>query len=118
MIPHPENKRYLLGGSLSGGTDHLSQFGGDNGLNLGTQIELSGGFREGGDIGILTDDDPGILDLLELSGLIGRDGGALLLAAKKADRKTRFAFGPFLCIGIAAAMFFGERLADWYIGLL
>lgn len=80
MIPHPENKRYLLGGSLSGGTDHLSQFGGDNGLNLGTQIELSGGFLEGGDIGILTDDDPGILDLLELSGLIGRDGGALLLA--------------------------------------
>ena len=68
MIPHPENKRYLLGGSLSGGTDHLSQFGGDNGLNLGTQIELSGGFLEGGDIGILTDDDPGILDLLELSG--------------------------------------------------
>ena len=46
VVPHPENKRYLLGGSLSGGTDHLSQFGGDNGLNLGTQIELSGGFLE------------------------------------------------------------------------
>ena len=50
--------------------------------------------------------------------LLGGGFGALLLAAKKADRKTRFAFGPFLCIGIAAAMFFGERLADWYIGLL
>lgn len=50
--------------------------------------------------------------------LFGGGFGALLLAAKKADRKTRFAFGPFLCIGIAAAMFFGERLADWYIGLL
>lgn len=50
--------------------------------------------------------------------VLGGGFGALLLAAKKADRKTRFAFGPFLCIGIAAAMFFGERLADWYIGLL
>ena len=50
--------------------------------------------------------------------LLGGGFGALLLAAKKADRKTRFAFEPFLCIGIAAAMFFGERLADWYIGLL
>ena len=50
--------------------------------------------------------------------LLGGGFGALLLAAKKADRKTRFAFGPFLCIGIAAALFFGERLADWYIGLL
>ena len=50
--------------------------------------------------------------------LLGGGFGALLLAAKKADRKTRFAFGPFLCIGIAAAMFFGERIADWYIGLL
>ena len=50
--------------------------------------------------------------------LLGGGFGALLLAAKKADRKTRLAFGPFLCIGIAAAMFFGERLADWYIGLL
>ena len=50
--------------------------------------------------------------------LLGGGFGALLLAAKKADRKTRFAFGPFLCIGIAAAMFFGERLADGYIGLL
>ena len=47
--------------------------------------------------------------------LLGGGFGALLLAAKKADRKTRFAFGPFLCIGIAAAMFFGERLADWSI---
>ena len=50
--------------------------------------------------------------------LLGGGFGALLLAAKKADRKTRFAFGPFLCFGIAAAMFVGERLADWYIGLL
>lgn len=58
------------------------------------------------------------LPMLLLALVVPGGFGALLLAAKKADRKTRFAFGPFLCIGIAAAMFFGERLADWYIGLL
>ena len=51
--------------------------------------------------------------------LLGGGFGALLLAAKEGgSERARFAFGPFLCIGIAAAMFFGERLADWYIGLL
>ena len=44
--------------------------------------------------------------------------GAVLLAQKKANRKSQFAFGPFLCIGIAIAMFFGETIADWYMGLL
>lgn len=48
----------------------------------------------------------------------GNNTGALLLAQKKANRKSQFAFGPFLCIGIAIAMFFGETIADWYMGLL
>ena len=50
--------------------------------------------------------------------LLGGGFGALLLAQKKANRKSQFAFGPFLCIGIAIAMFFGETIADWYMGLL
>lgn len=50
--------------------------------------------------------------------LLGGGFGALLLAMKKANRKSQFAFGPFLCIGIAIAMFFGETIADWYMGLL
>ena len=50
--------------------------------------------------------------------LLGGGFGALLLAKKKANRKSQFAFGPFLCIGIAIAMFFGETIADWYMGLL
>ena len=41
-----------------------------------------------------------------------------ILLQKKANRKSQFAFGPFLCIGIAIAMFFGETIADWYMGLL
>lgn len=50
--------------------------------------------------------------------LLGGGFGALLLAKKKANRKSQFAFGPFLCIGIAIAMFFGDFIADWYMGLL
>ena len=50
--------------------------------------------------------------------LLGGGFGALLLAKKKASRKSQFAFGPFLCIGIAIALFFGENIANWYIGLL
>ena len=50
--------------------------------------------------------------------VLGGGFGALLLAQKKANRKSQFAFGPFLCIGIAIAMFFGETIADWYMGLL
>lgn len=50
--------------------------------------------------------------------LLGGGFGALLLALKKANRKSQFAFGPFLCIGIALALFFGDSIADWYMGLL
>lgn len=36
--------------------------------------------------------------------------GIRLLAAGKADRKTQIAFGPFLCIGMAAAVLWGEQI--------
>lgn len=40
--------------------------------------------------------------------------GIYLLAAKKADKKDHFAFGPFLCVGIVAAMLVGDPLLAWY----
>lgn len=40
--------------------------------------------------------------------------GIWLLAAKKADRKAQFAFGPFLCVGIVTAMLAGEPILHWY----
>ena len=40
--------------------------------------------------------------------------GMYLLAAKKADKKDHFAFGPFLCVGIVLAMLFGEPVLGWY----
>lgn len=45
-------------------------------------------------------------------------GGAYacyLLAGKKAGRKDHFPFGPFLCLGAAIAMFFGNGLISWYL---
>lgn len=41
--------------------------------------------------------------------------GIYLLAAKKKGKKEHFAFGPFLCVGIAAALFWGDELLDWYL---
>lgn len=42
--------------------------------------------------------------------------GVWLLAAKKAERKSRFAFGPFLCMGMAAGLVYGRQLLEWYLG--
>lgn len=44
--------------------------------------------------------------------------GIYLLATRRKGKKEHFAFGPFLCIGMAVALFWGERLLDWYLGLL
>ena len=43
--------------------------------------------------------------------------GALLLKKKKAGRKDQFPFGPFLCAGAGAALFFGNEILNWYISL-
>lgn len=42
--------------------------------------------------------------------------GIWLLATKRKGKKDHFAFGPFLCAGIAAAMFAGKNILDWYLG--
>lgn len=49
--------------------------------------------------------------------LAGGTYGIYLLAAKKKGRKEQFAFGPFLCAGMAAAVFWGEKLLSWYLQL-
>ena len=44
--------------------------------------------------------------------------GMYLLAAKKADKKDHFAFGPFLCVGIVLAILFGDPVLEWYCQFL
>ncbi len=43
--------------------------------------------------------------------------GIYLLATRRKGRKEHFAFGPFLCAGMAAALFWGAPLLEWYLGL-
>ena len=46
-------------------------------------------------------------------------GFAMILAAKaKLGRFTAIPYGPYICLGCLAWMFFGPELVAWYIGLL
>lgn len=38
-----------------------------------------------------------------------------LLAGKKTGRKKSFPFGPFLCMGMAVSLLYGEALIYWYV---
>ena len=40
------------------------------------------------------------------------------LITKVITKDSKFAFGPYLSIGIAAGMLWGSRIADWYVNLL
>ena len=51
--------------------------------------------------------------------ILGGGGyGMYLLAARKADKKDHFAFGPFLCVGIVLALLFGDPVLAWYCRFL
>lgn len=58
------------------------------------------------------------LTALFLAILMGGIYGSWLLLQKKKDRKDHFAFGPFLCVGVAASIFIGTALRNWYFGCL
>ena len=54
-----------------------------------------------------------------VSALIGIVVAAAVgLVNKYVTGNSKFAFGPFLSIGIAIGMLWGDRIADWYIKLL
>ena len=59
-----------------------------------------------------------ILLALIVGSVVGAIISLILLAAKKAGRKTMIPFGPFLSLGIAVAALFGEDLIWWYLMLL
>jgi len=49
-----------------------------------------------------------------LAVLTGGSYGIWLLLAKKKQKKEHFAFGPFLCFGMAMALLFGNTLLEFY----
>ncbi len=42
----------------------------------------------------------------------------VMVASGKLAWKDHFAFGPFLAVGLTAAVFFGEQVGSWYLSLL
>lgn len=50
--------------------------------------------------------------------LIGAVYGIVLMIRRKKGRKDAFAFGPFLCMGIAICVFYGNQLVNMYLSSL
>lgn len=61
---------------------------------------------------------PGIVVNLYLAFFLGGTVALLLCALHKANRKTRFPFGPCLCAGAVLSFFFSSRILDWYWSLI
>lgn len=59
----------------------------------------------------------GILGLV-IAYLIGGVSSLILIATKKLNRKSTIPFGPFLIIGTATAIFFGQEILNWYFNTL
>ncbi|RHS82125.1 prepilin peptidase [Firmicutes bacterium AM43-11BH] len=56
-----------------------------------------------------------ILCAMNLAIIAGSVYGIIMLKNKKRNRKDRFAFGPFLAIGLAIAAFWGKEIVSWYL---
>lgn len=52
-----------------------------------------------------------------LAVLVGGIYGIWLLVSGKKGRHEYFAFGPFLCLGMVIALFWGDGLWTWYLGV-
>lgn len=48
--------------------------------------------------------------------LTGGAYAAVMTAGKTLKKKDQFAFGPFLAIGLVAAVFWGDTIIQWYFG--
>lgn len=44
--------------------------------------------------------------------------GIVLMCTRRASRKTAIPFGPFLCLGMAVSLLFGNQLIAYYLSLL
>lgn len=58
---------------------------------------------------------PNIIVALFLAFTLGASVGVILILLKKKTMKSEVPFGPFLIIGLLLALFFGERIVNWYL---
>lgn len=49
--------------------------------------------------------------------LTGGGYGIVMLRKKKLGKKDQFAFGPFLALGLAVSVFYGDKIVSWYLSL-
>jgi len=61
---------------------------------------------------------PAIISALFFSFLIGAIIGIILILLKRKGLKSEVPFGPFLIIGTYIALFWGERIINWYFRLI
>lgn len=59
----------------------------------------------------------GTLVTLMVGSFAGSVFGIALMVFSGADSKVPFAFGPFLTVGALIALFWGESILTWYLGL-
>ncbi|MFA5124513.1 MAG: prepilin peptidase [Patescibacteria group bacterium] len=61
---------------------------------------------------------PLLIVALLVAYIVGAIVSVVLLISGKAKAKTPVAFGTFLALGTLVALFWGERIINWYLGLL
>jgi len=61
---------------------------------------------------------PKILVALFIAFILGGIIGIMLIAARKKSLKSQVPFGPFLITGTFIAMFWGDWIIRWYLGLI
>lgn len=85
-------------------------------ISKGTWIG-GGDLRLGALMGIILGLNKGLLALI-VAYLLGALISIYLLARKKVKGKSQIAFGPFLVIGTLVAIFWGDRILNWYLNTL
>ncbi|KKQ27440.1 MAG: Type 4 prepilin-like protein leader peptide-processing enzyme [Candidatus Magasanikbacteria bacterium GW2011_GWC2_37_14] len=61
---------------------------------------------------------PNILLALFIAYILGGIVGVILLLLKKKQANSEIPFGTFLVIGTLVAMWWGNRIVEWYLGLI
>jgi leader peptidase (prepilin peptidase)/N-methyltransferase len=90
---------------LYGGTIYGQDAMGEGDLNLIALVGAFLGWRA-------------VIVTILLACLIGSVVGLALIALRRLGRREHIPFGPFLSIGAAVALFWGQTLIGWYLGLL
>ena len=61
---------------------------------------------------------PNAVAMMILTFLLGGVFGGVALATKKVGMKTAVPFGPFLILAAIIALFWGDSIVVWYLGMI